>query len=78
MNDAPSPVAAWALVAASGAFEILFSVQMKESDGFRSAMPAVVGIVGEQWQSAEMTAPSSLRSRPPGGAQSARGGPALD
>lgn len=44
MNGVPSPVAAWALVAASGAFEVLFSVQMKESDGCRSALPTVIAV----------------------------------
>lgn len=42
MNAQPSPFAAWLLVVASGAFEILFSVQMKESDGFRQ--PLATGI----------------------------------
>jgi quaternary ammonium compound-resistance protein SugE len=45
MNYAPSTLAAWALVAASGAFEILFSVQMKESDGFRNLTPSAIAVL---------------------------------
>jgi len=40
----PSHVAAWALVGASGAFEILFSVLMKESDGFTKPVPSAVAV----------------------------------
>lgn len=40
----PSLIGAWALIAASGAFEILFSVLLKESDGFTKPVPTAVGI----------------------------------
>lgn len=45
MNAPPSTLAAWSLVLASGAFEILFSVQMKESDGFRQWVPSAIAVV---------------------------------
>jgi|SRR6187431_3090732 len=40
----PSLVSAWVLIAASGAFEILFSVLLKESDGFTKPVPTAIGI----------------------------------
>lgn len=40
----PSLIAAWALVAVSGAFEIVFSVLMKESDGFTRPVPSVIAV----------------------------------
>lgn len=44
MFSQPSPLVAWVLVAASGAFEILFSVQMKESDGFRNGLATGIAV----------------------------------
>ena len=40
----PSIVSAWGLIAASGAFEIVFSVLLKESDGFTRPVPTAIGI----------------------------------
>jgi quaternary ammonium compound-resistance protein SugE len=40
----PSLSAAWALICASGALEILFSVLLKESDGFTKLIPSAVGV----------------------------------
>jgi len=40
----PSLVGAWALIIASGAFEIVFSVLLKESDGFTRPVPTAIGI----------------------------------
>lgn len=40
----PSLIGAWVLIAASGAFEILFSVLLKESDGFTKPVPTAIGI----------------------------------
>lgn len=41
----PSLIAAWALVGVSGAFEILFSVLMKESNGFTRPVPSAIAVV---------------------------------
>jgi quaternary ammonium compound-resistance protein SugE len=40
----PSLTAAWVLIAMSGAFEIVFSVLMKESDGFSKLLPSCVAV----------------------------------
>jgi quaternary ammonium compound-resistance protein SugE len=66
MNATPSTFAAWALVAASGAFEILFSVQMKASDGFRHLVPSALAIVSGLLSIWLMTL--SLRTLPLGAA----------
>lgn len=44
MRYVPSIVGAWLLIAASGAFEIVFSVLLKESDGFTRPIPTAIGI----------------------------------
>jgi quaternary ammonium compound-resistance protein SugE len=40
----PSIAAAWTLIVVSGAFEIVFSVLLKESDGFTRPVPTATGI----------------------------------
>lgn len=40
----PSVAAAWLLILVSGAFEIVFSVLMKESDGFTRPLPSSVAV----------------------------------
>lgn len=40
----PSLLGAWALIAASGALEILFSVLMKASDGFTRPVPSAIAV----------------------------------
>lgn len=40
----PSLVGAWALVAVSGAFEIVFALMMKESDGFNKPTPSAIAV----------------------------------
>lgn len=44
VNSPPTILIAWALVVASGVFEIVFSVQMKESDGFRNLFASSVAV----------------------------------
>jgi quaternary ammonium compound-resistance protein SugE len=41
----PTLTAAWVLVAISGAFEIVFSVLMKQTDGFTRPVPSAIAIV---------------------------------
>lgn len=40
----PSLVVAWLLVAASGAFEVVFSVLLKQTDGFTRPIPSVIAV----------------------------------
>ena len=40
----PSLGSAWALVAVSGAFEIVFALLMKESDGFNKPTPSAIAV----------------------------------
>jgi quaternary ammonium compound-resistance protein SugE len=40
----PSLAGAWTLVAVSGAFEIVFAVLMKESDGFNKPAPSAIAV----------------------------------
>ena len=40
----PSIVGAWALVAVTGAFEIVFALLMKESDGFNKLTPSAIAV----------------------------------
>jgi quaternary ammonium compound-resistance protein SugE len=40
----PSLVSAWALVAVSGAFEVVFALMMKESDGFNKLTPSAIAV----------------------------------
>jgi quaternary ammonium compound-resistance protein SugE len=41
----PSVVGAWALIAVSDAFEIVFALLMKGSDGFNKLTPSVIAVV---------------------------------
>lgn len=40
----PSVAASWGLIAVSGAFEIVFSVLMKQSDGFTRPLPSGIAV----------------------------------
>jgi quaternary ammonium compound-resistance protein SugE len=43
-NYIPSVTASWVLIAVSGAFEIVFSVLMKQSDGFTRPLPSGIAV----------------------------------
>lgn len=60
----PTLGAAWALIAVSGAFEILFSVLMKQSDGFTRLVPSAIAVAAALVSIWVMTV--SLRTLPLG------------
>ena len=41
----PSVIAAWTLIGLSGAFEILFSGLLKQSDGFTRPIPSAIAVI---------------------------------
>lgn len=60
----PTAAVAWMLVALSGAFEIVFSVLMKASDGFTRPLPTAVAVTAALLSIWVMTI--SLRTLPLG------------
>jgi quaternary ammonium compound-resistance protein SugE len=40
----PTPIFAWGMVVVSGTFEVLFSVLLKQTDGFSQPVPSIVAI----------------------------------
>ena len=45
IHSQPSVIAAWALICLSGAFEILFSGLLKQSDGFTRPIPSTIAVI---------------------------------